>query len=80
MIDGRQVRAARAMLGWSREDLLKAADISQSALVRLESGLADTRISTLRKIVAALSEQGIEFTSSADGSIGVVLRPVVVEQ
>ncbi|WP_221934007.1 helix-turn-helix domain-containing protein, partial [Tepidimonas thermarum] len=41
MIDGRQIRAARAMLGWSREDLLKASGISMSALLRMEGALAD---------------------------------------
>ncbi|MDY0072465.1 MAG: XRE family transcriptional regulator [Thauera sp.] len=74
MIDGRQVRAARAMLGWSRTDLLKAADLSMSALLRLESELSDTRVSTLRKIVMALSAEGIEFINREDGSIGVVMK------
>ncbi len=43
MLDGRQIRAARAMLGWSRADLLKAAGISMSALLRMESGQADSQ-------------------------------------
>ena len=43
MIDGRQIRAARGILGWSREELLAVADVSKSALLRMESGLADTR-------------------------------------
>jgi len=38
MIDGRQIRAARAMLGWSRDDLLKASGISMSALLRMGRG------------------------------------------
>lgn len=74
MINGRQVRAARAMLGWSREELLDAAGISMSALLRLEGALADTRISTLRKVVQALNQAGIEFLSREDGAIGVMMR------
>lgn len=74
MIDGRQVRAARAMLGWSREELLDASGISMSALLRLESAQADTRISTLSKVVRALNQAGVEFVNREDGAIGVVLR------
>jgi len=74
MIDGRQVRAARAMLGWSREELLDAAGISMSALLRLEGALADTRISTLSKVVRTLNQAGIEFVSREDGAIGVMMR------
>ncbi|MDP1607469.1 MAG: XRE family transcriptional regulator [Rhodocyclaceae bacterium] len=74
MIDGRQVRAARAMLGWSREELLAAAGISMSALLRMEGALADSRSSTLNKVVKALNQAGIEFVTREDGGIGVVLR------
>ena len=74
MIDGRQVRAARAMLGWSREELLDASGISMSALLRLESAQADTRISTLSKVVRALNQAGVEFVNREDGAIGVMLR------
>lgn len=74
MIEGRQIRAARALLGWSREDLVKAADVSISALLRLENEAADTRGSTLRKVIAALTHEGIEFVAREDGAVGVVLR------
>ncbi len=74
MIDGRQIRAARAMLGWSREELLKASGISMSALLRMEGALADSRSSTLNKVVKALSLAGIEFVTRADGAIGVILK------
>jgi len=74
MIDGRQIRAARAMLGWSREELLQASGISMSALLRMEGALADSRSSTLNKVVKALSLAGIEFVTRADGAIGVILK------
>ena len=74
MIDGRQIRAARAMLGWSREDLLKASGSSMSALLRMEGALADSRSSTLNKVVKALSLAGIEFVTRDDGAIGVILK------
>ena len=74
MIDGRQIRAARAMLGWSREELLDASGISMSALLRMEGNMADSRSSTLNKVVKALSLAGIEFVTRADGAIGVILK------
>ena len=74
MIDGRQVRAARAILGWSREELLDASGISMSALLRMEGNMADSRSSTLNKVVKALSLAGIEFVTRDDEAIGVILK------
>ncbi len=74
MIDGRQIRAARAMLGWSREELLQAAGISMSALLRMEGGLADSRGSTINKVAKALTVAGIEFVTREDGAIGIILK------
>ena len=74
MIDGRQVRAARAILGWSREELLDASGISMSALLRMEGNMADSRSSTLNKVVKALSLAGIELVTRDDGAIGVILK------
>ena len=74
MIEGRQVRAARAILGWSREELLDASGISMSALLRMEGNMADSRSSTLNKVVKALSLAGIEFVTRDDGAIGVILK------
>ena len=74
MIDGRQIRAARAMLGWSREELLDASGISMSALLRMEGNMADSRSSTLNKVVKAMRLAGIEFVTRDDGAIGVILK------
>ena len=74
MIDGRQIRAARAMLGWSREELLDASGISMWGLLRMEGNMADSRSSTLNKVVKALSLAGIEFVTRDDGAIGVILK------
>jgi len=80
MIDGRQIRAARAMLGWSREELLQASGISMSALLRMEGGLADSRGSTLNKVAKALTLAGIEFVTLDDGAIGVILKAEFLRQ
>lgn len=76
MLNGKQIRAARAILGWNREDLLKASGISMSALLRMEKDEVDSRSSTQRKVYLALTQKGIEFIEREDGAFGLVLKPV----
>ena len=75
MIEGRQIRAARGLLGWSRADLIEASGVSLSALLRLESAQADSRSSTLNKVIAALNAAGIEFINDGQQGVGVLVRP-----
>lgn len=75
MIEGRQIRAARGLLGWSRSDLIEASGVSLSALLRLESAQADSRSSTLNKVIAALNAAGIEFINDGQLAVGVLVRP-----
>jgi len=76
MIEGRQIRAARGLLGWSRADLIEASGVSLSALLRLEGAQADSRSSTLNKVIAALNAAGIEFINDGQQGVGVLARPV----
>jgi predicted transcriptional regulator len=76
MIEGRQIRAARGLLGWSRSDLIDASGVSMSALLRLEGAQADSRSSTLNKVIASLNAVGIEFTNDGQKGVGVLVRPV----
>ena len=62
MISARQIRSARALLGWSQETLAERAIISVSALRRLELGETDPRVSTVTAVQAALEQAGIVFT------------------
>ena len=61
MITARQIRAARALLGWSQQQLADKAIVSLNAVARLEKGIVDSRISTVLAIQKALSKAGIEF-------------------
>ncbi|WP_449229771.1 helix-turn-helix domain-containing protein [Azospirillum doebereinerae] len=61
VISCRQIRAARALLGWSRQTLAEKATISENALARLERGEVDTRTSTLQSVRRALEAAGVEF-------------------
>lgn len=73
MITPRQIRAARALLDWSQQELADSAIISLNALARLERGIVDPRASTLSAVERALAKAGIEFLSTSDKGEGVRL-------
>lgn len=62
----RQVKAARALLGWSQQDLADASGVSYPTIARLESqdGTLGGRATTVDSIRRALEGAGIEFTNS----------------
>jgi transcriptional regulator with XRE-family HTH domain len=56
-----QVRAARALIGWTREDLSRASGVPVRTLADLEQGLRDTRQASLERVQAALETAGVTF-------------------
>ena len=76
LITIRQVKAARALLGWSQSDLARHSGISEPTIARLESadGELGGRSETVQKIRAALNSSGIEFIEKNGGGPGVRLR------
>jgi len=73
MISARQVKAARALLGWSQRALADRAGVSVGAIVRLERGQSDSYFSTVASVQRVLTEAGVRFTSETDGAEGVSL-------
>lgn len=64
-----QIRAARALLGWSQSRLAEEAGVSLITVKRLE-GSEETfpaRYSTVLAVVAALERVGIDFLPQAGG-------------
>ena len=61
MLTPAQLRAARALVGWSRETLAEAAGVSAQTVTGFELLGADSKISTLNKIRRALEAAGVEF-------------------
>ena len=61
----RQIKAARALLGWSQEHLAEKAGISVPTIKRLEAadGLLGGRADTGIKLRDALERAGIDFTN-----------------
>lgn len=73
MITSAQIRAARALLDWSRADLSKNSGVGPSALMRLESavGIPSGNIKTFEAVQKALEEAGIEFIGTPENGAGV---------
>jgi transcriptional regulator with XRE-family HTH domain len=68
-----QCRAARALLGWSREQLAQAADVAHRTTVDFEREARRPHEQTLSRLRAALEHGGVVFIV-ADGSAGAGVR------
>ncbi len=73
MITSRQVRAARALLGWTQEMLADKALVALTALKRLESDPLKVREETRHRVHRTLRAAGIAFVSRDDEE-GVIRR------
>ena len=75
MITSAQIRAARAMLEWTRADLAKYSGVGFSSMMRIESaiGVPGTHAKTLEAIEKAFEKAGIQFIGSPDDGPGVQL-------
>jgi predicted transcriptional regulator len=71
----RQVKAARALLGWSQENLAERSTVSEPTIARLEAedGSLGGRPETVAKIINTLAAAGIEFIPENGGGLGVRL-------
>jgi predicted transcriptional regulator len=77
LISSAHIRAARALLGISAEQLSQMADVPHRTIQRLESagGIPPSRSGTLERVQRALEAAGIEFIGDPIASPGVRLRP-----
>jgi len=75
LITIRQVKAARALLGWSQSDLARYSDVSEPTIARLESADGDLggRDETVKKIQKTIEAGGVEFIDENGGGSGVRL-------
>jgi transcriptional regulator with XRE-family HTH domain len=71
----RQIKAARALLGWSQDDLAARSNVSVPTIKRLEAadGEIGGRAETREALLSALREGGIEFLAENGGGMGVRL-------
>ena len=74
-ISAEQLRAARALLGWSQTELAKRADLSLPTVKRVETETGPKVSESARSALQrALDLAGIEFIPENGGGPGVRLR------
>ena len=75
MITSGQIRAARALLRWTAEDLAKQSSVAISTIRRIEllEGIPNAQIRILDSLKKALEKAGIEFIGTPDSGPGVRL-------
>ncbi len=56
-----QLRAARALLDWSRADLQKTSGISAETIKNIETGKFKPQQTTIDKIMKAFDQHGVVF-------------------
>jgi DNA-binding XRE family transcriptional regulator len=61
MITPEQIRAARALLNWSQNDLAEASEIASQSIKNIERGVTDPRLSTAVAIKTTLEKAGVQF-------------------
>ena len=76
MISGRQIRAARALLDWSGQELADKCGISLKMLRRYEpqNGIPAGNTKVLESIKSVLQSQGIVFIGDPIKVPGVILN------
>ena len=76
MISSSQIRAARALLGWSGEELAAKCDVSLKTLRRYEpqEGVPSGSTATLLRIKSVFEEAGVEFLGDPLVNPGVMLH------
>jgi transcriptional regulator with XRE-family HTH domain len=78
-ISGKQVAAARELIGITQDELAKALGLDGNTISRFEGGQSEPHRANLAKIQAELERRGIDFTNgdsppSAGDGIGVRLN------
>ena len=77
---GEQIKAARALLGWTAADLAERSGISYPTVQRLDAtkGPVGGRHETVEAIRKALEAEGVQFleTGQVAGGSGVALKGV----
>lgn len=61
MLSGKECKAARAGLDWSRDELAERAGVGKRTIIDFENGVRDPINATKRALKGALEEAGVEF-------------------
>jgi len=68
LVGPKQIKAARALLGWSQEELAKCSDLSKPTIARLEKSISLEKhpYKTISSIFSAFTLHGIIFINQDD--------------
>ena len=80
-ITSEQIRAAKAIIRWSGEDLAQAAGVSLSSIRRIEAASGIPKAQNMKTVLAikdALEAAGVDFIGSSDDRPGVRLKNSVL--
>lgn len=69
-----QCRAARALIGWSRNQLAENAEVAVRTVVDFERGARSPINATIAAIRRALEDAGVEFIDANGSGPGVRLK------
>ena len=69
-----QSRAARGLLGWSRDELATASGVPSRTVADFELGNTAPRLTTSDRLRDALEAAGVKFIPENGGGLGVRLR------
>lgn len=69
-----QCRAARALLGWTQQELHQRSGVASKTIADFERGAREPYPRTLADLVRTLEDAGIEFIAENGGGVGVRLR------
>lgn len=72
VMEGEQIRAARALLGWTAADLAEQSGVSYPTVQRMDAtrGQVSGRHETVEAIRKALEARGIQFLESGQVAAG----------
>jgi hypothetical protein len=77
MIVSSQIRAARALLRWSADNLAKNSGVGVATIRRLEltEGIPSSNAQTLDSIKKTFESAGVEFLGNPEDGTGVRFKP-----
>jgi predicted transcriptional regulator len=68
------VRAGRALLDWSQQDLADQAGVKRLVVVRYENGTQTPHPRNLNRLISAFTLAGVEAIACDNGGVGVVIH------
>lgn len=72
-LESAHLRAARALLDWSAQELASASDVSFSTIRRMEIATSTVKPDSVERVRKTLESQGIQFRPTPDGRVSVAL-------